>query len=336
MWALDNQTKYAAERNWVRDGRGAHLWLVAVRATFDVGIDGRLSLADEQPAPLLEPEHYGDPATTSLRFDSDLLARKPGTDVVLDANAHAPRGRAARSVVVSLRIGAVRKSLVVYGPRRYRRSVFGLTTSSSKPFTEQPIHYEHAFGGADLTSRNPRKQRIDARNPIGLGFTLKRRRLVGTPAHTIEYPKGKPARSGPAGFGPIASSWSPRRELAGTYDARWERAKKPLLPDDYDERFALCAPADQRPARPLRGGEPVELVNLTPEGSLRFELPKIYLSFSSHFGRRAVPHQALLSCVAIVPDQRKLSLVWQSSLPVAKGDVDYLDETTISEKPYLS
>ena len=36
MWMLDNHTPYAAERSWTRDARGVHLWIVAVRATFDL------------------------------------------------------------------------------------------------------------------------------------------------------------------------------------------------------------------------------------------------------------------------------------------------------------
>jgi len=36
MWALKNRTPYAAERTWVRDRSGAHHWIVAVKATFDL------------------------------------------------------------------------------------------------------------------------------------------------------------------------------------------------------------------------------------------------------------------------------------------------------------
>src|SRR5882757_3376971 len=98
MWLLDNKTPYAAERNWTRDARGMYVWLVAVRATFDVAPNGKLTLADEQVPPALEPKYRGDPNTTGLLFDSDLLAVKPGTDVLLDACAHAPKGRPAATV----------------------------------------------------------------------------------------------------------------------------------------------------------------------------------------------------------------------------------------------
>src|SRR5262249_41057598 len=137
MWALFNSTPYAAERNWTRDKDGVHWWIVAVRATFEVAANGALKLADEQPPPLLAPEYFGDPATTSLRYDSDLLAAKPAADILLVASAHAPGGRPASSVPVSLRVGNIHKQLIVHGERVYRGNA--QSTSSPAPFVTRPI-----------------------------------------------------------------------------------------------------------------------------------------------------------------------------------------------------
>src|SRR4051794_24619393 len=115
MWMLINRTAYAAGRSWVRDKDGVHHWLVAVKATFVVAPHGKLLLADEQPTLSLEPMYRGDPATTSLRLDSDLLAVKPGTDVLIHASAHAPNGKPATTVPVAFRLGDVEKTLLVYG-----------------------------------------------------------------------------------------------------------------------------------------------------------------------------------------------------------------------------
>jgi hypothetical protein len=335
MWALNNRTAYAAERSWTRDKNGVHYWLVAVKATFDIRPGGHLALADEQLPPLQQPEDRGDPTVTSLRQDADLLAAKPGTDVVLDAWAHAPNGRPATSIPVFLGVGELAKTLVVHGPRTYSHGFLGTTLSAPRPFTTHPISYEWAFGGTDTNHKDEREHRIDSRNPIGKGFAIDSRHLDGKVAHAIEYPKADPCKAGPAGFGPIASFWSPRRELAGTYDARWQTSKKPLLPDDYDGRFALCSPDDQRPTRALRGGEAIVLINMTAEGTLRFDLPKIFLTFQTSFGNRTEEHRAILTTLFIATEQRKLSLVWQSALRVPARDADYLDTTIIREKPYL-
>ncbi|HEX8705644.1 MAG TPA: DUF2169 domain-containing protein [Myxococcaceae bacterium] len=331
MWALKNRTAYAAERNWARDKAGVHWWLVAVKATFNIASGGRLVLADEQPPPLLMPEYFGEPGLSSLRYDSDLLAAKPGTDVLLLAHAHAPHGKPAESVPVALRIGQFQKILLVHGERAYSRGLTGMTMTRPRPFTRSPIRYESAFGGIDLSDPDPKKHGIDERNPIGRGFARRTALLAGKPAHTIEYPSGDPATTGPAGFGPIDPSWLPRRRLAGTYDARWEQSRKPLLPDDFDPAFALSAPADQRTEKPLAGGERIELVNMTPEGVLRFDLPRISLGFTTRIGTRRERHGARLTLVLVEPEERRLTLVWQSALRVTAPDADYLDETEIVE-----
>ncbi len=331
MWSLANRTPYAAERNWTRDADGVHWWLVAVRATFTIEANAKLTLADEQLPPVLAPEHFGEPGTSSLRYESDLLARKPSTDVLALGSAHAPRGKPATTVPVVLRLGTIEKTLVVHGERVYYNGVAGLDITAPRPFTTRPIQYELAFGGSDTSDPDPSRHRLDERNPVGRGFA-RGTSLVNTPAHAIEYPTGDPAKSGPAGFGPIEPGWLPRRLLAGTYDASWVKTKKPLLPDDYDPTFAMGAPTDQRPPRPLRGGERLGLLNLSPEGTLVLELPRIGLELCSRFGRKVVQHEPpTLTTVLAEPDERRLSLTWQSALRVAAPDADYLDETEITE-----
>jgi hypothetical protein len=218
MWMLANKTPYTAERNWTRSKRGMHVYIVAVKATFDVALNGKLTLADEQTPPALLPVYRGDPNTTSLRFDSDLLAVKAATDVLLDAFAHAPQGRPTTRVPVSLRVAEVQKTLVVHGTRVYHNGA----ASGTRSFVTQPIEYEQAFGGKDMTDPDPQKHRIDTRNPVGKGFAIHQKNLENQPAHTIEYPSGDPATIGPAGFGPLTSFWSPRIERGGTYDAAWD------------------------------------------------------------------------------------------------------------------
>jgi hypothetical protein len=107
------------------------------------------------------------------------------------------------------------------------------------------------------------------------------------------------------------------------------------LPDDYDELFALAAPEDQRPAEPLQGGETIVVLNMTPEGALRFDLPKISLCFRTRFGRRTHDHGATLTTIFIATEAMKVSVVWQSALRIAPREVEYLDATTITEVPNL-
>ncbi|MFE8601639.1 DUF2169 family type VI secretion system accessory protein [Archangium violaceum] len=332
MWGLKNRTVYAAERNWTRDKDGVHWWLVAVKATFDIDPGGLLLLADEQPPPVLVPEYFGEPGRSSLRYDSELLAAKPATDVLVLAHAHAPHGRPAPTVPVSLRIERLHKELLVHGERIYDLGWHNVTATRPQPFTTRPIRYEFAFGGGDSSDPDPKQHRIDERNPIGRGFARRTAHVAGRQAHAIDYPSGDPAERGPAGFGPIDSAWLPRRKLAGTYDTRWEQTKKPLLPDDFDPAFALSAPMDQRLKAPLVGGERVELLNMTPDGVLRFELPRISLGFTTRIGTRREQHGSRMVTVLVEPEERRLSLVWQSVLRVRAPEADYLDETEIVQQ----
>lgn len=326
MWALLNRTAFAASRNWTRDRTGAHWWVVAVKATYRIDAAGRLVLAEEQPPPLLAPETGAD--GQSLRVDSDLLAVKATTDINVVAHAHAPNGRPATVVHVALRAGPIDKQLVVHGERVYTDGVAG----AAQPFQRRELGYALAFGGSDLGDPNPRHHRVDERNPVGRGFAVRAASLQGKPAHAIEYPSGDPARRGPAGFGPIAPGWLPRRALAGTYDARWERTKKPLLPDDYQPDFAQSSPVDQRPERPLVGGERVELRNLSPEGLLRFELPRVALRFTTHIGEARQRSPQVLTGLILEPELRRVALVWQTAVRVVAADADYLDATEIVEE----
>jgi hypothetical protein len=232
----------------------------------------------------------------------------------------------------TLRVGvAIDKTVLVHGDRVYRRTGIGVGPSAPVPFTTRPIRYEWAFGGSDTSDPDRSVHRIDTRNPVGRGVAIRAKNLIDQPAHAIEYPRGEPAQSGPAGFGPIDRAWSPRRELAGTFDARWMSSKRPLLPDDYDPAYALCAPADQRIGGFLHGGETIELVNMTPDGLLRFAMPSRYLSFRSRFGSRYRAHSGQLATVHIDAQEFRLHLIWQSALEVAARDADYLDETQVVE-----
>lgn len=330
MWHLSNRTPYAAERTWVRDKNGHHVWVVAVKATFDLADDGKCLPSAEQEPPLREPVYLGEPGHSSLCYDAELVPPKPLTDVVINAHAHAPGGRPVSSVEVAVCIDDVQKRLVVYGERFYRRGVLGFGLSSPEPFTSQPIVYEWALGGTDISDPDPRRHVIDLRNPVGRGLASDSAYLWGKPAHRIEYPQGRQAERGPAGFGPLASHWSPRLELQGTFDESWSKTRRPLLPIDHDERSALCSPVDQRPSRRLEGGERIELFRLTPQGWLGFVLPCLRFRFETHFGSLRRIHEATLGTAVIEPELKKLRLVYQTGLHVGSRETDHLDFTVIT------
>lgn len=332
MWVLNNKTPFAAERTWGRDINGWHQWIVAVKATYDIHSNGELTLADEQAEPLLAPEYYGEPGQSSLQYDADLVPTKPTTDIILNGTAYAPGGKPSTEFAVALRVNGKQKALKVSGERHWENGVMGLTPSKPQPVTAVPIRYERAFGGWDQSQPNPAKQKWDPRNPVGCGL-IQNAGQLGKPLPQFEYLEGSIKKTGPAGFGAIDSFWSPRNQFIGTYDKAWQEHRHPLLPLDWQPQSLQCAPQDQQTEKPLRGGETIELLHLTPEGRCAFQLPRVYLTFSTHIDGRVEEHRAQLASVIIEPDQRQVKLVWNTVL-LCRNEGDYLDQTIIRQKRY--
>jgi hypothetical protein len=336
MWQVDNRTPFAAERGWVRDRDGAEVWLVAVKATFDIKPDGSTEVAQDQPPVLRVPEYHGEPGKSSIRYEADLVLTKKTSDIIVVGQAHAPHEQAVTELDVGFRVGTLQKVLRVLGERQW--GMHGPTKPA--PFTKMPLVYERAFGGVDTKSGRP-EQDWDWRNPVGCGFAVKKMHLEGVPVPNVEYRehliRSWDDRPAPASFGAICSHWQPRASFAGTYDERWMKSRQPLLPEDFDERFFQCAPADQQTQQFLTGGEPVTLLNLSPEGNLRFALPKLYLGFETRFydGSGETHKLRKLHSVILEPDFPRVSLVWHSALP-CHFKVHKLERTIVTLKTDLS
>ena len=336
MWMVDNRTPFAADRAWVRDRDGAEVWLVAVKASFDILADGSTRICEEQPPVLRAPEYHGEPGKSSIKYEADLVLTKKVTDILVVGHAHAPGGRPVSELDVGFRVGPVQKILKVFGDRQWGP----LGPSRPEPFVQMPLVYERAFGGVDPQSANPERD-WDWRNPVGCGFALKKAHLDGVPMPNIEAAdrliSSWDQRPAPAGFGPIDSHWQPRASFAGTYDERWMKERQPLLPEDFDERFFQCASADQQAPGFLAGGEMAAFYNLSPAGDLRFALPKLYLGFDTRFydGSREIHKLRKLHSVILEPDHPRVSLVWHSALP-CHFKVQKLERTIITLKTALN
>lgn len=333
MWDLSNPTRFAADRTVVIDKTGQKHYVVVVKGTFDIRPGGETSIAEEQVGPVAKPEYLGDDGASSLVYEQDLIAAKPRTDIYVNGSAHGPHGRPTTRMTVGLSTPAGTKSLIVLGDRRWERNLMGIIEPTAPlPFVTMPVVWERAYGGHDREDPDPAAHRLDPRNPIGTGFFTR-------PAHRKDklLPNVLPAsgdEAQPAGFGAVCSYWQPRMSYQGTYDAAWMKAKKPLLPDDFDPQWLQCAPTDQQCGPHLRGGEPIGVVGMTPGGTLRFELPKHYFAFTTHIGRRELEHRAQIQTVVIEPDHPRVIVVWHSTLS-CHHDIDDIDFTEIVEKPYV-
>jgi len=309
---LHNDTPFTAGIALLPDRVGIDTLFVIVRATLT--LRPTLSLADEQVEPTMADEYYAEPTSSSLRAASDMHVGKTGTDVLLIGSAWAPGGRPIRQTQVSLSVANRRKAILVNGDRVWRDGY----PSRAQPFESMPLRWERAFGGLH---RYGKEVRAEERNPVGCGFAAGRsvREMEGMPVPNLEDPAAPLQRLGqaatPSCLAPIAPAWLPRRAFAGTYDERWQRARAPYLPDDFDPRFLHCAAPEFAFDHYLRGGEPVQLTGVAPDGPISFTIPDAHLGVAVTVAGSTQQPEANLETLSIEPDENRVCFTWRAALP---------------------
>jgi hypothetical protein len=324
---LINATKMQAGYTMGIQPDGRELLVVVVKGTFTIPTDEKQEpkLAEEQMPLVMTDVFTGEPGFSAPLYENDFAPCKPKCDVLLNGSAYAPGGKPTERVTVSLRVGSWSKSFDVVGNRVWQAGALCIAVSKPEPFTVMPISYNNAWGGIDKSQEDPAKHHYYPLNHAGVGYHeyTSGKYMDGKPlpnteesGNKISNPKGKYR---PMAFGPIGRAWQPRPNLAGTYDQNWLDNKFPFLPDDFKDAYYQAAPSDQQMDYP-RGGEEVELVNLTPQRCPVFRLPRLLgmpVVFFLRTGEmKEVP--AAVDTVLFEPDKKRFMLVWSSSLPLRR------------------
>ncbi|APR86862.1 Hypothetical protein A7982_12211 [Minicystis rosea] len=326
---VDNPTDFVVHPQLFADKDGEKL-VTIVKATCIREADGTLEVAPKrwQRKIRFADIPWGEPEKSSIRYPADICLRKPGTDVIVVAKAYAPGGKPVPTFDAAVRVGALQKIVRIFGLRVWQTGGSGL--SPPRPIAEIEMRYDNAWGGADTS--DPKDVLEEPRNPVGLGITRDLDALTHKPAPSIED-VSQPiltarTRPPPAGMGAVGRHWEPRRRYVGTYDDRWLEERAPLPPLDQDDRVNLCATPELVSVPPLRGGEEVALLNLTPGGGpTTFLLPK--LAVQIEFRVKDRPPEVIrpyLDTVLIDTlanprrEERPLTLeyVWRASVPAPR------------------
>ncbi len=324
-----NSTPFPAEALPQLGPDGSPVVVVVVKATYAVGAGGAVSPAQEQIPVTFGDEPAGDEKTAAVKWESDVVPFKPKGDVILAGKAHAPGGRPAPRVDAALRAGPVAKTVRVFGERKWVCGDRKLTSSmtSPLPFLTMDLGPDRAFGGMD-----PRTGGTCAENPCGRGYYEQENveapettflPNVEDPGNPIRHWKDHPA---PAGFGPVPKGAPSRARHLGTRDEKWEKERSPAPPVDARPDFYNAAQPDLQVPGYLRGDEEVELVNLTPEGRLRFRLPGVrpavtvtradieLLGWEAPQSTETLDMK--LDTLCLLPEENRFFLVWRGSCPI--------------------
>ena len=333
---IENLTQYAVVDTPSLDKSGRGLLVVCVSGRFAMPKTGLTTSevpqpTQEQPPPIMEAEYYGDPGSSSLKFEGQSAYYRPGTDIYMTADAWAPRGQAAKRVLVDLRVGPCQKQILVTGDRVWRKGILEAQISKPKPFVSMPLVYERAFGGVADRNDKTRKPLWEPRNPVGCGLYRNAKEAEDKPLPNLEDPHKRISsiqdRPQPVGVGPISPNWQPRIGYAGTYDETWVQERAPLWPHDFDERFFCAASPGLTSKEHLAGGEPVTLIGVSPDGPTNFCLPTVRLLVKARFRKYEKRCLMTLDALHFTPDEGLFTLIWRGAIPAHRTLPDH--EVTI-------
>lgn len=338
MLQLKNHTPFEAAIALFPDEKGVDTLYIMVKATFSIG--HKVEVAKEQ-VPIVEADEYwGEPGQSSLKNASEYHLMKPGTDIVMAGSSCAPGKKAVQMLDVMLSVGRYQKIVRVFGERRWTKGLVGLNISSPAPFDGMPLVYERAYGGIYKPEDEKKPVLYEPRNPVGIGFlgNQKPNELKGTllpnvedPAQLIRKPGDQPD---PAGFSFVAPSWEPRIRYGGTYDEQWMKKRAPYLPEDFDPRFFNTAPEGLVCEAGLKGGEPVMITNMSPDGPMQFTLP--HVEFDMDVRIEGNEHQTPLNLemVYLEPNEKKMCLMWRAFVVCDKKALK-VEEIHIEQKQLI-
>nr|WP_321400688.1 DUF2169 domain-containing protein [uncultured Desulfobacter sp.] len=322
MQIESNTTGMEAELTLIADKDARDQCVVVVKGTFTVDALGQLTLADTQKPLVYADEHYGDPGTTSIRYECDFALEKPFTDVLVVGKAVSPKGVPVQHLSCALEVQGRVKKLIVFGDRYWMRRFGLLTPSPAKKFTEMPITYDGAFGGMDDSKGTP-KIAVEPENLAGIGFHRYRsaKEIDGTPLPNVERP-GKLISSAhdkpePIGYGCISRNAKQRVQFAGTYDQHWLDNVCPFLPEDFDSRYFQSAPIDQQ-FPTFTGGEHIRCQHMSIDSTVTYIIPKMDIPVRYNFIDRTEKRFGVLDTVILEPHDKVAILIWRTKVPVGK------------------
>lgn len=324
---LTNSTVFNANYStgYAKDGR--NVLIVIVKATYQIIPENSELIIHTEQQPIIQADvSTGKPGYSAVIYETDFSTYKPFCDVLLNGYAHIPHGEISTQVDVSMKIkGYINKSFRVKGHRTWKHP-------RPAKFNKMSISYDNAFGGIDSTDLV--KLKIYMPNPVGTGYSYHKKNIsdLALPnteeiGDSITRPDGKYT---PMSYGPIGRAWPSRVGYAGTYDQKWIENTMPFYPEDFDYRYFQCAPPEQQMPH-IKGGEEVNLVNLSKYGHLSFTLPEQNIPVTVIFKKgTSVQYQSVVDTVIFEPEYERVIMVSRAMIPLS-NDIHDVSEIIVGQ-----
>jgi len=274
--------------------------VVVMKATYDTLPTGETRLADTQL-----PLHLEDESTDFGTIETEIVPAKAWCDLAVlgHARSRSPK-RPIKRMQVSLRIGKFTRSVLVTGDRVWERVLGRLRPSEPVPFTELPITYARAYGGA---ARHPQED-VEAgyfANPHGRGYVLRRDDVVGKPLPNVEE-IDQPVRTWqdrplPAGMAPLERSSVLRGQRGITVDLEKQMTRV--------DAAAFCSSHPRMCLPSYPHGEAGELGGVSFDGAWRFRLPSFHYEIRIDLGGARYRLPLTPDTVYLRADERRIVVV---------------------------
>ena len=327
--------------------KGEHVLSVLLKRSYHIMAGQPCQRAIKDKKLVAGDIHYDDPMNSSVQFEADFVPWKLATDIIFNATAYAPEGKATEQFMASVMVGDVRKDLLITGKRTAHYQANSLPLfSEPELITELPLRYEDAYGGVDIYSDLDTPCAY-ARNPLGKGFAIKNteKSIEALTLPLIEEPTDclTPERlltehfmhwerqPMPAGISWFPKTWQPRARYAGVMPADREveqelrKAYAKIVPEEQqalyqqtglpDMDFRFFSGASAGLALPyLHGDEVIKMRHLTPEGKLAFQLPNEKPQIALNIGQGVKTLESVLQTVMVRMEDAEVDLVWRAAI----------------------
>lgn len=254
----------------------------------------------------------------------DFAMPKASAEYLVAGKAMPPSGEAVQAMDLQVRVGALHKTLKVFGDRqwRYREANDLFVMTPPRPFEEMPITWHNAFGGERVPE-----------NRVGKGGNARARALSGEPVllPNVEDPRQLitdiRARPAPAGLMPVDIEAESRRAKAGTFDRDWLINRFPGLPADADWSLHNMAPPDQWSGSWFAAGDPIAVAGMSRDAevvrtTVTDLVPRCFIERRDATEERISELRLRLETIWLFPNFTKVACFFRAAVEVRDPDAE--------------